>query len=185
MNSGTYSQMLNERSQSSMSRAAATFHAVAAKWLRRELVCARKPTQQHVSVGVEPCRGYAKHVDGVNKTTTLQHPLRPADRDQVDERVLGSRRKTCTGADLPSRAWAAPVRESAWSSNEGVDRLMSEKDRVAGGLAELLGTGSNVDGVAEDVACHGAVERCRAALGRTPSEDIANLAGDFVNGPLA
>jgi hypothetical protein len=33
----------------------------------------------------------------------------------------------------------------------------------------------------EDVARHDAVERCRAAHGRIPSENIANLAGDFVN----
>src|SRR6478672_4403509 len=31
-------------------------HAVVAKWLRQELVCARKPTQQRVSVGGEPRR---------------------------------------------------------------------------------------------------------------------------------
>ena len=42
--------------QWSTSRATATVHAVAAKWLRQELVCARKVTQQRVSVGVEPCR---------------------------------------------------------------------------------------------------------------------------------
>jgi hypothetical protein len=33
----------------------------------------------------------------------------------------------------------------------------------------------------EDVARHDAVKRCRAALGRAPSENIADLAGDFVN----
>jgi hypothetical protein len=37
-------------------KATATFHAVAAKWLRQELVCPRKLTQQRVSGGVEPCR---------------------------------------------------------------------------------------------------------------------------------
>jgi hypothetical protein len=31
-------------------------HAVVAKWLQQELVCARKLTQQRVSVGAEPCR---------------------------------------------------------------------------------------------------------------------------------
>jgi hypothetical protein len=76
MNSGTYSRMLNERSDPcnvgtkmvstvvwaglaapmEHVKATATFHAVAAKWLRQELVCARKLTQQRVSVGVEPCR---------------------------------------------------------------------------------------------------------------------------------
>jgi hypothetical protein len=35
------------------------------------------------------------------------------------------------------------------------------------------------------VARQDAVERCRAAHGRTPGEDIADLAGDFVNGLLA
>src|SRR4051794_17264335 len=43
----------------------------------------------------------------------------------------------------------SPVGESGRSGNQGVDGLLGQKDRVAGGLGELLNTGSDVDGVTD------------------------------------
>lgn len=49
------------------------------------------------------------------------------------------------------------VGESGRSSNQGVDGLVSEKDRVTGGLGELLDPGGDVDGVTDqcelELAC--------------------------------
>jgi hypothetical protein len=42
-----------------------------------------------------------------------------------------------------------PVGESGRSSNQGVDGLVGEKDRVTGGFGELLDAGSDVDGVTD------------------------------------
>src|SRR5881227_1609289 len=41
------------------------------------------------------------------------------------------------------------VGETARSSNQSVDGLLSEKDYVPGGLGELLDTGRDVDGVTD------------------------------------
>src|SRR3954467_6622019 len=43
----------------------------------------------------------------------------------------------------------SPVDESGWRRGQGVDGLLGEKDRVAGGLSELLDAGSDVCGVAD------------------------------------
>ena len=51
----------------------------------------------------------------------------------------------------------SPVGQSERSRNQGVDTLVSEKDRVAGGFGELLDTGRDVDGVTDqgelELAC--------------------------------
>jgi hypothetical protein len=41
------------------------------------------------------------------------------------------------------------VGESGRSSSQGVDGVAGEKDRVAGGLGELLDAGRDVDGVTD------------------------------------
>jgi hypothetical protein len=41
------------------------------------------------------------------------------------------------------------VDESGRSGDKGVNGLVSEQDRVTGGLGELLDTGSDVDGVTD------------------------------------
>ena len=60
-----------------------------------------------------------------------------------------SRPKTCTAADFPFKAWdprsASPGGREASASTHCV----GEKDRVAGGLGELLDAGSDVDGVTD------------------------------------
>src|SRR5947209_15063675 len=43
-----------------------------------------------------------------------------------------------------------PVHESGRWRNEGVDTLLGEKDRVAGGFGELFDSGSDVDGVTDE-----------------------------------
>ena len=43
----------------------------------------------------------------------------------------------------------SPVDESGRSRSQGVDGLLGEQDRVAGGLGELLDAGGDVDGVAD------------------------------------
>src|SRR6516165_6118184 len=44
----------------------------------------------------------------------------------------------------------SPVDESGRSRSQGVDALLGEKDRVAGGFGELLDAGSDVDGVTDE-----------------------------------
>src|SRR5215469_320014 len=44
----------------------------------------------------------------------------------------------------------SPVDESGRSRRQGVDALMGEKDRVAGGFGELLDAGCHVDGVTDE-----------------------------------
>jgi hypothetical protein len=44
----------------------------------------------------------------------------------------------------------SPVDESRQSRRQGVDALLGEKDRVAGGFGELLDAGCHVDGVTDE-----------------------------------
>ena len=55
----------------------------------------------------------------------------------------------------------SPVDESGRSRRQGVDALLGEKDRVAGGFGELLDAGCHVDGVTDE----GELELAAAADG--------------------
>ena len=55
----------------------------------------------------------------------------------------------------------SPVDESGRSRRQGVDALLGEKDRVAGGFGELLDAGGDVDGVTDQ----GELELASAADG--------------------
>jgi hypothetical protein len=55
----------------------------------------------------------------------------------------------------------SPVDESGRSRRQGVDALLGEKDRVAGGFGELLDAGGDVDGVTDE----GELELAAAADG--------------------
>ena len=60
----------------------------------------------------------------------------------------------------------ATVDEFGWSRSQGVDALLREQDRVAGGLGELFDAGGDVDGVTDQrelqLAC--AADGARAIL---------------------
>src|ERR1700739_1967485 len=44
----------------------------------------------------------------------------------------------------------SPVDESGRSRRQGIDALVGEKDRVAGGFGELLDAGCDIDGVTDE-----------------------------------
>src|SRR5262245_56566331 len=80
-----------------------------------------------------------------------------------------------------------PVGKSGRSRNQGTNGLISEEDRVAGGLGELLDAGRDVDGVADQgelelaTAADGACDR---QAGVDPDADPKRaVAKEFVDVP--
>jgi hypothetical protein len=65
---------------------------------------------------------------------------------------------------------ASPVGESGRSTSQGVDALAGEKDRVTGGLGELLDARGDVDGVADqgelELAGAADLQQAQAAVDR-------------------
>src|SRR4051794_36992442 len=61
----------------------------------------------------------------------------------------GGQPEDLCGGRLTFQPIRSPAGESRQSGTQGVDGLLGQKDRVAGGLGELLDTGSDVDGVTD------------------------------------
>src|SRR4051794_23500128 len=53
------------------------------------------------------------------------------------------------GGSLTFQCVRSPVDESGRSSSQTVDRLASEKDRITGGLSQLLDAGSDIERIAD------------------------------------